>query len=64
MGEKLIEFINILHVILLLEGDVDDGGGDILADAIKELGLTDDDLQFGIKVNLVNVVTISVSLDS
>jgi len=64
MGEKLVEFINILHVILLLEGDVDDGGGDILADAIKELGLTDDDLQFGVKVNLVNVVTISVSLNS
>ena len=44
MGEKLVEFVNVLHVILLLEGDVDDGGGDVLADAIKELGLTDDDL--------------------
>jgi hypothetical protein len=32
------------HVVLLLEGNVDDRLRDILANAIEELGLTDDDL--------------------
>ena len=44
------------HVVLLLKSDVDDGLRDWLSDPFQELGLSDDDLQLGGKVNsVVNV---------
>ena len=46
------------HVVLLLEGYVDDGVRDLFADSVKKLSFTDDHSQFGVKVNLVSIWTL------
>jgi hypothetical protein len=52
ISEKLVELVNVAHVIILLEGNIDDCWWYILTDAVKELGLTDDYLQFRVEVHL------------
>jgi hypothetical protein len=55
-AEELLELIYVLHVVLVLEGNVDDGVGDFLSNAVKELSLADDNLKFGVKIDLVHLV--------
>jgi len=52
VAQQLVKLVNVAHVIVLLESDVDDGRGDVLADAVEELGLADDHLQLGVEVHL------------
>lgn len=44
-AEELRELIDMAHVVLVLESDIDNGLRDVLSDAVEELGLTDDDLE-------------------
>jgi hypothetical protein len=61
--QELHELVNVLHVVFFLQSDVDDRVWDLPVDAIKELGLTDDDLKLGVEVNAVAlVVTITDGL--
>lgn len=58
--KQLVELVNVFHVVLLLQRDVNDRVGDVFADAIQELGFTDDNLQSGVEVDLeFLVVTIT-----
>lgn len=55
-SKKLIELVNVAHVVFLLESDVHDCLRNGLADSAKELGLSDHDLEFGGEVDSVLVV--------
>ena len=61
-AKELVQAIDMLHVVLLLEGDVNNSGRNVLADAVKELSLTNDDAQIRVEVNLV-VLSILASED-
>jgi hypothetical protein len=43
--EKLVQFVHMAHVILLLEGNIDNCLRDFLADAIEEFGFSNDNLE-------------------
>jgi hypothetical protein len=55
-AQELHELVNVLHVVFFLQGDVDNRVGDPLADAVEELGLTNDDLKLRVEVNTVALV--------
>jgi len=55
-----VEFIDVDHVVFLLERDVDNGVGDFLADAVEELGFTDDNAEFGVEVDFVASTTLGI----
>lgn len=57
-SEKLVELVNILHVVLLLQSNVDDCLWNVLTNPLQELGFTDDDLELWIK--LYNVCGVSI----
>jgi len=44
-SQKLIKLVNVPHVILFLKSYVDNGLRNFLANAIKELGFTNDNFQ-------------------
>jgi len=50
--EQLIEPVDVSHVVLLLQRDIDNRIGDFLADAVQELSFADDYLEPGVKVDL------------
>lgn len=52
-SQKLVQAIDVHHIVLLLKGDVDDGVRDFITDAVQELSLTDDDAQSRVKIDLV-----------
>lgn len=62
-SQQLVELVDVAHVILFLEGDVNDCVWDFLTDSVKELGLPDDDFQLGVEVNLVLAVFAGALLD-
>lgn len=64
MSKELVELINVFHVVLLLKGDVNNCGGNVLANAVKEFSLADDDLQLGVEVDLEDVHALRVNVDS
>ena len=50
------------HVLLLLKGDVHNRMGDIFADAVEELGLTDNDTQVRVEVDFILAVLVAASV--
>ena len=60
--QELVQLVDMPRVVLVLEGDIDDGVGDFLADSVQEPGLFDDDLQVGVKVDFVLSIGSSIRL--
>jgi len=48
------------HVIFLLKSDIDDSLRNWFTDSIKELGFSDNDLQFWCKVHSVDAVVVNL----
>lgn len=57
-SQKLVQFVDVNHVILFLKSNVNDCLRDRLADSIEELGFSDDDSKLTSKVHLVGLVLI------
>ena len=55
-SQKLVEFVDVDHVVLFLKSNVNDCLWDGLADSIKELGFPDDDSKLTSKVDFVGGV--------
>lgn len=53
-AEQLLQFVDVAHVVFLLEGNVRDGRRDWLTDAIQELGLSDSDTELRVEVDVVD----------
>lgn len=60
--KKLVELVNIAHVVLLLKSNIDDGLRNWLADTAQELGFTNGDSELWRKVHFVNVILIALFL--
>ena len=58
-AEELVEAIDVHHIVLLLEGDVDDRVRDLFANAVEELRLTDDHSEGRVEVDLVLAVALN-----
>lgn len=52
----MVELVNVPHVVFLLESDVDQSLRDVFADAVKEFGFTNNDLQLWCEVHGVDIV--------
>lgn len=57
-SQKLVEFVDVDHVVLFLKSNVNDCLWDGLADSIKELGFPDDDSKLTSKVDFVGGVLV------
>lgn len=47
----MIEPVNVPHVVLLLQRDIDNRVRDFFADAVQKLGFTNDHLQSGVEIH-------------
>lgn len=54
--KQLHKFVDVLRVVLVLKGDVDNRVGDLPADAVEEFGLADDHFQLRVEVYAVVLV--------
>lgn len=57
-AKQLVQLIDVAHVLLLLEGNIDDCLGDLLANAAEELGLANCYLELRRKVDSVHIVLV------
>jgi len=53
-SEQLVEFVHVSHIVLFLEGDVDDSLRNLFANSVKELCLSNNDFKQGVKLDRIN----------
>lgn len=52
-AQQLVKLVNMAHVLLVLQGNTRDGVRNGESNSVQELGLTNDDPQLGVEVDLV-----------
>ena len=55
-AQKLVELVNVAHIILLLKSNVDDCVRDLFSDSVQKFGFPNNDLQLGVEVDFKGVL--------